>query len=165
MFGPVGPAVGLALLSGADVLVVSAIMGMTGRRTGPGWLLPVVFGGFHLAFTLLGWVGGAHAQWGWYGFWGAVVLLVVLAAHALRSEHRAVCQGAGMSILLLIAFLTGIDGMAAGFAGACRRIPLPVSAAAGGGCAAGLSLLGLYVGRWAGKPIGTDAPEAINKGD
>ncbi|MDP2343964.1 MAG: manganese efflux pump MntP family protein [Deltaproteobacteria bacterium] len=159
------PLLALAVALSMDATAVAAARGLaaTSVRVRDAATVAVLFGGAQFAMPLIGWFFGSRL--GPYvaaiDHWIAFVLLSVLGAkmiyEARRAKEDAVPAPAPFAFrsLIVLAFATSIDALAAGLTLPLLGFPPLMSAAVIGGVTAVFSGAGTYVGRRAGTRLGT----------
>jgi len=133
-----------------------------GARFRPDWrrglVIALIFGAFHVVMPLVGWAIGTiglaylEAVDHWVAF-GLLAFLGarMLAGHGEGGEAAPPLQG---RTLILAAFATSIDVLAAGVTLPTLGIALPLAVGLIGGITFALSLVGVWLGRLAGDALG-----------
>ncbi|PZR05027.1 MAG: hypothetical protein DI536_33200 [Archangium gephyra] len=154
-------AVGLAM----DATAAASARGMAAKRVSPRDVLLVagLFGGFQALMPLLGWVvgerfGSVVSAW---DHWIAFTLLAGLGGKMLWEARKADDDEASVEVnpfhwrlLVVLAFATSIDALAAGLTLPLLATPVLISVGIIGVVTAGFSAAGLMLGRRFGAHLG-----------
>lgn len=153
-------AIGLAM----DAMAVAAARGLATPRILPRHVVLVAcfFGGFQALMPLIGWLIGRHVgpivqAWDhWIAFLllGAIGGKMLWEARGENRDHPVQGDPFGLRIMLLLAFATSVDALAAGITLPMMNAPLVTSLLTIGITTAALSALGLFAGRRFGAALG-----------
>lgn len=139
-----------------------------GARFRPGWqqalLIALIFGAFHVVMPLVGYAVGAFGlafleavdHWIAFGLLGFLGVRM-LGGHVGEGEAARPLRG---RTLIVAAFATSIDVLAAGITLPTLGIALPLAIALIGGVTFAMSLAGVWLGRMAGDAFGPWAERA-----
>ena len=156
--------VALALAADSFAAALGRGAALAGPGVGAALAAGAAFGGFQAAMPMLGAMLGAGVG-PWVApvdHWIAFAILAGIGAHMILphgGEQRA-SRLPGMAGLLLVAFATSIDALAAGFGAAVMALPVWPLALAAGFVTFAVSALGLRLGAALGESWGRRAEVA-----
>ncbi len=151
----------------ADAFAVSVGKGMHLRafEWKPALTLALTFGGFQALMPVIGWALGttlagaieSFDHWIAFGLLAAIGVKMIWESRALGDEGREPKPAIRLRELLVLGVATSIDALAVGVSLAFLDVDITMAAVTIGVVTAALSLLGVWLGHYAGRRLASCA--------